>query len=98
VLGRPRLTSPHLDLKPSEFREIPDKPLGRVRDLLLGLAFFTSGAVGVIAVALWRDNPLLAYFSIPVAMWAGIFLAGLLPRAFFRNSGPARGQPDPGQR
>ena len=75
--------APQLELEPDEFRHVPNKPLATPKDLWRGLVIFLFGAA-VCAVTAWKLAALWAAFlPIPLAVWAGIALAGLFPRYFF---------------
>jgi hypothetical protein len=70
------------ELKPSEFRPIQDKPLGRPKTLWFGACVFgigtLLGAYSAAHVAGWW----VGLIPVPCAILLGVCIAGLFPAIF----------------
>lgn len=72
-----------IDLEGSAYRQIPQKPLGPVKGLWLGVIFCLGMAVLTSSLAADWGGFWPALMPIPFALGAGIGLAGLFPGYFF---------------
>lgn len=72
-----------LELEPTEFRQVFDRPLGKPVELRRALALWLAITLASAAIAGWIGGFWSPFLVIPSSLWAGAALAGLWPRWFF---------------
>lgn len=80
-----RAMSEQIDLDKSAYRHFPNGPLGRPRQLwFIAIASLTVSCV--TAIGAWIvGGPFAVFVPIPSAVYAGIAIAGLFPRYWFKE-------------
>jgi hypothetical protein len=76
---------PDIDLEPTRYRRVFDKPLARPRLLWSGFAVFGIGTALGVWAAYWYGAPWGALIPVPCAIGLGVAIAGLFPGYFFND-------------
>lgn len=75
---------PQIDLDRGQYQEALTGPLASPKYLRWSLVIFLGAAIVVACIAVWLPQAWwLTFGVIPISMWAGAALAGLVPSMFF---------------